>query len=105
MFSFYLLLCATTQNVTYFFLLFKVSEHIERLVQLIQGDEPNQPLIEGEDITTLEVDESQIERPSYFAPVTGVGSALSNLSMQSQGGGAQKATVGDEDEDDKIEEI
>ncbi|EKM82038.1 hypothetical protein AGABI1DRAFT_119047 [Agaricus bisporus var. burnettii JB137-S8] len=83
----------------------KVSEHIERLVQLIQGDEPNQPLLEGEDITTLEVDESQIERPSYFAPVTGVGSALSNLSTQSQGGGAQKASVGDEDEDDKIEEI
>ncbi|KAF9449402.1 DUF383-domain-containing protein, partial [Macrolepiota fuliginosa MF-IS2] len=32
----------------------KVSEHIERLVQLIKGDEPNQPLLEGEDIATLE---------------------------------------------------
>jgi hypothetical protein len=45
--------------------------------------------------------------PSYFAPVTGVGSALSNVSISIGDGGQQKTGVGEEgeDEDDKIVEI
>jgi hypothetical protein len=45
--------------------------------------------------------------PSYFSPVTGVGSALSNVSISIGGGGQQKTGVGEEeeDEDDKIVEI
>jgi hypothetical protein len=45
--------------------------------------------------------------PSYFAPVTGVGSALGNVSISVGGGGQQKTSVGEEeeDEDDKIVEI
>ncbi|KAF5362496.1 hypothetical protein D9756_002670 [Leucocoprinus leucothites] len=81
-----------------------VSEHIERLVQLLKGDEPGQPLPEGEDIATLEVDEENldVDRPVYFKPVTSAaGSALAPRIQA----GSQSGKVEDEDEDDRIEEV
>lgn len=90
--------------------LYQVSEHIERLVQLLKGDEPNHALPEGEDIATLEVDEKEMEvnKPTYFAPVTGVGAALaqaSNQSVRVEMEEGKKMDVDEDDEDDRIEEI
>lgn len=87
-----------------------MSEHVERLVQLIKGDEPSKPLPEGGDIAALEIDEKDMDvnKPSYFAPVTGAGAALAQAANQSQGVKVeQKQVVVDEedDEDDRIEEV
>ncbi|KAJ3561533.1 hypothetical protein NP233_g10132 [Leucocoprinus birnbaumii] len=83
-----------------------VAEHIEKLVQLLKGDEPERALPEGEDIATLEVDESQVDRPAYFAPVGGVASALTQLQSQNQSAEVEEAKkVDEDDEDDRIEEI
>ncbi|KXN86739.1 hypothetical protein AN958_09730, partial [Leucoagaricus sp. SymC.cos] len=86
----------------------KVSEHIERLVQLLKGDEPSQPLREGEDIASLEVDEAagDVEKLTYFAPVTpGFGNFVSEAQTKEEEKKMDVDTEKDEDEDDRIEEV
>ncbi len=69
---------------------------MERLVQLLKGDEPKNALPEGEDISALEVDEKELEvnKPTYFAPVTGVLAAAAVSQRREE-----------VDEDDIIEEV
>ncbi len=83
---------------------------MERLVQLLKGDEPKNTLPEGEDISTLEVDEKDLEvnKPTYFAPVTGVLAAAA-ASAQVKEVQENEAAVGQRreevDEDDIIKEV
>lgn len=77
---------------------------MERLVQLLKGDEPKSSLPEGEDISTLEVDENQMEvnRPTYFTPVTGAAAAAAVAPVQKE---TQKSVPSSQNVDGKADEV